>query len=436
MINIKGFAVNRNMTSNVKDEVNEIGELSAYGVTYAKDRGIYSITENDDIILTTFLTKEDGNDITLSLEHQQHIIGVVDWIYNRSIKKGTEIYAHELLQDLIEQFATSAEYFKSGDIVYDGNIWMPKWVSWRMKDDAKEINIRIWFSDDSFRRTYDEYEMTVVPPLTPIDDFFKTSNKVKQLLDARTLPIRTNEIEVAKDGKPETKIRTELFHWVDPLDPTNKIPTYWDVVIYGEAGDNVDSVKDAVIEYILSHTTRTREEWTEIFPDIFKRTEFVLLPDWTTYAIPNREIEAGIYSPLLKVRDIIPELAKFTPLVPEGHRNAHAEIMSHPYKSLMISSVSSHENRDNKFSLKDFFPDYLAQASTSQDFNRQSLYTRDWAERLTEMIIIAEEMTPYSDIPRRYTRLKRNDQLFLVCNYDNVHYLVVAKYNYEPPVDD
>lgn len=430
MITIKGFVANTDMTSNVKDAVNPIGELSAYSVTYAKDRGVYSLDNIDALVLTTFTTKNEGEHFILNLNQYTHILEVSKWVYQRSISKGTEIYAHELLLDLIDQFSGKADHFKSGEIVYDGNIWMPEWISWKMVAET-ETYIRIWFADDSFRRTYDEYELTVVPALPNVDDFFKTSTKVKKLLDERTLPIRTNEIEVAKDGKPETKIRTELFHYVDPLDKTNKIPTYWDVLIYGEAGDNIDSIKDAIIEYILSHTTRTREEWTEIFPDIFKRTEFILLPDWNQYAIPNRQVEAGIYSPILNVSGIIPELTRFTSLVEEGHRNRHTEVMSHPYKSMLISSVSSQENRDNKFSLKDFFPDYIAQSSTSQDFNRQNDTTRLWSEKLTEMIILAEEMTKTSDIPRRYTRLIRGDILYLVMNYENVHYLVVAKWNYE-----
>lgn len=429
MITIKGFGSNANLTSNVKDIVNEIGELSAYSATFSKDRGVYYQDDVDSIVLLTFFTKQDGKDIILSVDQRDHIIKLIKWVYARSIAKGTEIYANELLDDLIDNYSKVADAFKCGEIITDGNLWMPTWLSWKMKGD-EETYIRIWFGDGSFRHTYDEFELTVIPPLPNIDDFFKVSSKVKELLDARTLPKRTEEIELAKENKPETKIRTELFNYVDPLDKTNKIPTYWDTLIYGEAGDNIDSIKDAIIDFILSHSTHGRDEWAEIFPDIFKRTEFILLPDWNVYAIPNRKIEAGIYSPILAIKDIIPELKKFTNLVPDTHRDTYTEIMSHPYKSMLISSLSSNENRDNKFSLKDFFPDYIAQSSTSQDFNRQNETTRAWAEKISEMLVIAEDMTPYTDIPRTYTRLKRDHHLYLVMNFDNVHYLVAAKYNY------
>ena len=41
MIIIKAFASNNLLALNTKDVVNPIGELSAWAMTYAKDRGIY-----------------------------------------------------------------------------------------------------------------------------------------------------------------------------------------------------------------------------------------------------------------------------------------------------------------------------------------------------------------------------------------------------------
>lgn len=42
---IKGFASHIKFTNNVKDSVHPIGEISAYSLTYAKDRGIYGKDE-------------------------------------------------------------------------------------------------------------------------------------------------------------------------------------------------------------------------------------------------------------------------------------------------------------------------------------------------------------------------------------------------------
>ena len=430
MISIKGFAAKPVFANNTPSLINPIGELSTYALTFSKDCGIYWKDAQKTLVLTTFSTKKDGVHVQLSVDTSNQIFRITDWIYELAIAKNDEVYALELLQDLIDEFGNEANNFKCGNIITDGNIWMPQWVSWKVVGAAEETNIRIWFSDENFRQTYDEYEIVVVPPIVPLDDFFKASSKVKELLDAIDPVKKTNDIMAARDGKPETILRTEMFLYNDPFNATIKYPTYWNVLIYGEAGNNIDSIKDALIDHILDNSTHTREEWTKVFPDIFKRTEFILLPDWWNYAIPNRVTEAGIYSPILTVKDIVPELAKFSNLHPVSHVTNYAQVVGHPYKSMQLSSCSSNENRDNKFLLTDFFPDYIAVSSTSQDFNRQSTATREWSEMLMELIILAEDMTEFSDIPRKYTRLKRGGKLYVVGSYGSVHYLVVAKANY------
>ena len=431
MINIKCFCSNATLVDNTLGVVNTVGELSAWSTTYSKDRTMYFHPTNDELVLTSFSSKKDGKHYNIPLTTQQHILDVSKWVYDTCIAKGGEVYANELLADILVKFGKVANTFQCGVVVKDAKgIWMPSWISW--KTTAKEeTNIRIWFSDESFRETYDEYEIVVVPPIAVLDDFFKVSNNVKTTVEARTLPERMDDIQAAKQELPETIIRTEKFDYVDPLLATNKIATHWDVIIYGDAGNNVDSVKDAIIDYILKNTKKTREEWTAIFPDIFKRTEFVLFPHWNNYAMPEKVTEAGIYSPIVTVSKLFEEVKPFVADYPEGHVREHMQVFSHPYKAIAITSVAGNENRDNLYKLTNVFPDYIAQASTSQDFNRQQKNTREWAELLNKMLLVAEEMTEYSDVPRGMTKLKRHDKTYLVINYGNIHYLVVAKMNFK-----
>lgn len=431
MISIKGFGINTNLSNNVKDIVNPIGELSAWSMTYSKDRGVYYQNDTDAIVLMTFSVKDDGVDKVLTVNQRSHILSVLKWLYKANIDKGAEVYAHEMLQSLTEQFASSATKFTCGEMVSDpSGRWMPEWLAWEVKNQSETTKVRIWFSDDSFKRSYDEHEIVVVPPIENLDDFFKVSQKVKPVVDAVTRTKQMENVQVAKQSKPETVIRTELFNYVDPLDKTNKIPTLWDVLIYGENGNNIDSIKEAIIKHIMANTRKTRAEWAELFPDIFKRTEFTIVPQWNRYAIPNRITEAGIHSPFVDVKGISTFMSPFVRQYNGTHVTNHTQVFTHPYKSLMLISCSSNENRDNLFKLTDVFPDYIAQSSTFQDFNRQNEPTRDWSEILTEMILTAEEMTQYTDIPKGYTRLVRDGKLYIVKNIDNIHYLVAAKENF------
>ena len=46
------------------------------------------------------------------------------------------------------------------------------------------------------------------------------------------------------------------------------------------------------------------------------------------------------------------------------------------------------------------------------------------------MLIAAESMDEYSDIPTGFSRVIRDDKLFLVFSMGNIHYLMVAKKNF------
>lgn len=434
MISIKAFASNLSFTDNKKDIIAPVGELSAWSATYARDRAVYRRNIDTNIVLTVFSAKDDGQYYLIPSELETHIHTIVQWLYQQrmSAPKGQPLVT-DIVQSLTDHFSTVASHFKAGEIAgSEDGIWLPSWISWKRAGSVeKETNIRIWFSDESFQNTYDEFEIVVIPPLSPLSEFFKLSTKVREALDNRTPMKRMDDIQAAKAEKPETVIRTELYHYVDPHASDNIIPTYWDILVYGEYGNNVDSIKDAVINHILNNSTQSRDEWTRIFPDIFKRTEFVILPHWDKYAIPNRVTEAGIYAPTLDVKDLVSSMRPFTHLYPASHVAEHCQVSAHPYRSLALTIVGSNENRDNKFKITDFFPDYIAQASTSQDFNRQSEPTRTWAELLSNALLLAEEMTPFSDVPRGFNRLEREGKLFVVFSYDNVHYLVACKHNFQ-----
>jgi len=122
-------------------------------------------------------------------------------------------------------------------------------------------------------------------------------------------------------------------------------------------------------------------------------------------------------------------IKKAAPAYSDTHINSYSEIIAHHYKCLGLAVVGGAENRDSLYSLTDVYPDYLAVASTSQDFNRMSEASRYFCEDLENMIIIAEKMTKYSDIPSGYTRLIRDGVLYFVKSIGNIHYLVAAKSN-------
>lgn len=426
---IKGFATHSAFTNNTPNQTHIIGELSQYSRTFAKDVGFYINEKVDNITLNTYTVQNDGVDFKLDDTMKNAVMTIITAIYTRSLTAGGQVYGDELENLLLQQFANLGMGFKSGPIVNDGRYWIPAWMEWRFPNE--DSIIKIWFSDPSFQIQFDEFIITVVPPLDKLDDFFKHPTTVKQLLASRDYSKGLSIIQAAKQGKPESILRAEMFNYINPQNMTEKTPTNWTVLIYGPAGNNIDSIKDALVDYVLKNSTHTRDEWIKILPDLFKRTEFLITPQYTEYAIENLEVQAGINSPIANVKKAVQWMKDNAWNYPPAHVENYCDVFTHPYKSLSITSVGSVENRDNLFSLRQVFPDFISVNTMSQDFDRMSEPTRNWAEKLSEMLILADTANRYTTLPGTYTKVQRNGKWYIVYSYQNIHYLVSMKSNFE-----
>lgn len=434
MFVLKGFISHSQFASNALGVVAPIGEISTQSLTYAREIGLYKSTGiSTDISLTTFMTAMDAVPQQLTQDIVDHAVTIAKHIYDRSIAAHGEIYADELLNNLIDTFGSVAENFACGEIVNDGTVWMPEWLEWKNTSIASvntsDNAFKVWFADTSFQNQYDEYEIVVVPPFDNLDNFFRTGGEVDSLLSAITPSETMNRIQLAKNGYPETVIRAETYDYVDPYNADHKVPATWNVLIYGNAGNNIDAIADALINYILAHSAYTRDDWIKILPDLFRHTEFVIVPLWDQYAIPNRDIVAGIYSPITNLKRALALIKQVVVNYPGSHIDENVDVMSHPYKSLSLLAVGSPDNRNDWFKITDLFPDYINVSSTSIDFNRMSQTTQGWVNLLNDMLIGAEKMGFYTSLPVGMTKTVRNGVLYLVKRYGTVNYLIAAKVN-------
>lgn len=440
MYNLKGFMnVGTFADNTVGNVISPIGEISSYSLSFSREVGQYSPTAQPDLTLLTFLSaSEETGKQTVPAAVLDQTMRVGQWLYNRTIGGNQSTDRDQILTDILAAFQSEASDFDCGNIVGDsaGRYFMPEWIVWVNRNyQSGDNRIKIWFSDASFRAQYDETEILILPPFVPVDDFFKTAASVKLRLAERSRQDTTNQLQTLKGNIPESILRTEVYNYINPLDKNDKTPAEFNLLIYGPAGNNIDTIKDALANYLLSHSTHTREEWVEILPDIFKRTEFIMVPRWDLVAMPDSNMKTGIYSPVGNLADMLIQIKKYAQTgYTAAHVEANAANFGHPFKSLVIGIVGGPENRDNKFSLLDFYPDYISVATTSTDFGRMSQATMAWCYKMAEMLLVAETMTKYSDVPQGMTRLFRGEIMYLVGSLDNVQYLIVPKWNFEQAV--
>ena len=430
MYQLKGFAAISTLVSNVEGVIAPIGELSTYCATFSKERLIYPSVTNPNITTNIFssISSLNGNivppEVIMSLTDM-----ILGWTYERQMSSSVIETKQQFQDALASNFVTECVGVICGELVYAANgKQFPEWISWKTRDYSEEDNITtIWLSDQSFRQKYDNYEIVVVPPVAVLDVLFTNASSVLAILASVTHVDRFNMIQTARNDHPETALAGVSYNWVDPLNSANQLSTNWAVLIYGPNGNDNDVIRESIAEYILANSTHTEAEWKTIFPDIFKRTEFLFFPRWHNYAIPNLVLQSGIYSPVTystkEVTYLKSILSDYTALFVEQH----ASVMPHPYKCLALDVIGGFENRENLFDITQIYPDILNVSTTSVDYNRMSADTQGLLSRLTEMILIAESLTYYSDIPVGYRKVERYGVMFVSTRYMNIELLVSSK---------
>ena len=283
MFIFKGFALIQSLASNVPGQVAAIGELSSMCSTYAKEKGIYWTSAANNVGVVSFTCKLNTTNVELGIVQRDVMLSVMEYLINSiAIPDATQSTKNIILADLNSVFNPNLSSFTIGNIVSSNGVRLPEWISWSSGTVGQQNSFKIWTADASFASQYDDYEIIVVPPVANLDTLFAGPAQVGLAMSNIDVPTLMDNTQLAKNGYPETVTRTKSFDYTGGATP---IKTLWNVVIYGKAGDNLVAIQEAVANYILANATnKTRNDWSGILPDIFKHSEFTIIPEWYKYA--------------------------------------------------------------------------------------------------------------------------------------------------------
>lgn len=435
MYNLKGFMVYGPLADNSVDVIAPLGELSTHCATFAKEKGQYINATYKDSKLISFLSQRVAVDNTKTLAtvpvvHQNAALSLGQWLYTKAMAQEISQDRDAFQSDLISSFGQTHLDLAFGELVGDGQRWMPEWISYKLND-AEDNRVRLWFADDSFRRQFDEYEIGFVSPIAKLDDFFKDPLVVKALVEAWTLTSALEKADVLKNRKPETVLMNKVYKYYAQLAPFITLDTNWTIVIWGPAGNNPDIIKQELAKWILANSQHSEEEWIDIFPDIFTSTEHIITPFWDSVAIENRSIVSGVYSPTVSVTDVVAISNKtikgknYT----QAHINENLQVSGVLYGSLAMSVCGGPYNRGGIKKFNQQWPRYINVPTGTPDFNRMDLETQNFINLLYRMLIVAESATLFSDIPVGMSRVTRDGVVYIASSMNDVLYLVVTKYS-------
>lgn len=428
---IKGFALNRAFIDNNRDMVAGIGELDGVGFTYAKEPRVYSDSGYPTVSVVHFPSalSDVGVDTALPDTDKSQILKVAQAVYNRTMATTGVIPPGDFTQAVIGELGADVQNVTVGASVVFGNRSCVEWVSW---EDARapyaENQMRLWFSNDAFKGQFDEYAIEVVLPFDDPDRFFGDPIDVRTLLTSQTYTEEIERIQAARGKYQETVLWGRTFNYVPPsVSGMPNVPAKFSVLIYGAAGNNIDIIKEAIAAKLLDGSAYTRDQWKQILPEIFMRTEFLVFPAWDRIAIENLFEAQGVYSPISDAGENIQAIIDSGIDYTQDHVVHNLQTTAFPFQSILLRIIGNEENRDGKVKITDWFPDYFFTSITSYDFSRMGTNTQNWVKFINAMLILAQDGTPQSSIPLGYTRAVRGNFTFLAKSYQDVNYLVAFK---------
>lgn len=431
---LKAFCQIGALIDNTVDTYAPIGELSDRAKTYGRNKEILTSAAAPGYGLTGFSSKKDGKDVQIDAVLGNNLLLVCKWAYEQAVANKFTSSTESFRTAFLQQWQTKYSIHTIGAMATaKANMWFPTMIEIRdIKDD--DLQYKIWFSTTVFEQQYDEYHIEIVPPVEELDVFFLGRNSVNAALAAFTHEIKMERVQAIQEVYPETYISGPMYEWYDPVDPTDKtrrIQTFWTPMVYGIAGNNVDAIKEALRDYILANSSHTKDEWAAIFPEIFTSTEFIFVPMWNKYAIPNRVLEAGMYASSVNLNYAKEEVLRLVrgDNYTDAYMDGNMELFGAAHKAITIGVVGGPHNRDGITTFGQRYYDYINVDTTGVDFGRMNPETRRMVLTLAEMLIVAEDMTPDSAVPVKFNRLVRDGVLFVSCTLDRFQLIVVSKYS-------
>jgi hypothetical protein len=432
MYQLKGFLSIDALAGSTPGVTPTLGQLSPKSMTYSTIISEYANNSVPGYNLFAFTSSNASGDISVPSGLITQVFSVVDWIYKNQLTSTAATTTASLIVALAAQFGNVISSISCGNIVSNGTIGLPEYISWinptiTTGDPTAGATVKIWFCDNSFQNQYDDYEITVVPPISNLDTFFSGAATLQTAINNYDYPTKINAIQTATNNKPTTIVTSVTYNYVDPTNSSNRIATNWTVLIYGSAGNNIDSINEAIKAYIAANSQRSQASWQAILPDLYSATEFYILPRWENIAIPGQTLQDGAYSSVIQLYKEISYAQTIFSSTPSSFIQNNLASMPVNYNSLIVLIIGSDSNQSTEQNIWTIFPDLINVPTTDTAYNMMSAGTRSWLNILIDLVTVAESATATSTLPSGMSRATRNNILFVAQEYQGIEYLVATK---------
>lgn len=431
MKTILGFAQCNALINNSPSITNDIGELSQISMTFSRGIGTYSSDSQPGAVFQAFTTENDnGSPFALTDVYKIPILQLQYWIMLRIIDGRITNDKVITLQQITSAFSSTWGSLAIGPMVTDGQHWAPEWISGTISGSTAGTNtVKIWFTDEAFQMQYPRFELEPLHcvPTKDLDLLHEDFVTQQNAIAAFTKGMLSMALDQMVGDHPQTFIQTYTFKVYDKANTKLFQEAYWQVVGWGKNGRNDDAAYEAIKQDILANSTFGEDEWALVIPDLFNPIEYVIAPDWISYSIPNKTVQAGIHSPVVDYATVLNLPKKVMKWYAAAHIQTSLQVFPSLTKSLKLNAVAKPTNRGGQFKLLALYPDYALIPSTATEFDSISKGTQAFIFALQELILAAETMEAFSELPAGVNRVVRDGVVCATKTVDGIKLLMVAK---------
>jgi hypothetical protein len=281
----------------------------------------------------------------------------------------------------------------------------------------------VYLTDGAIIQFYKEHEIIVAPPCANIDDLMVSSSLLKAAVEAGNDQGFFNGLSyyaptyIAK--RRVNRVSGESIETVT-----------FSLLVYGEAGNNSELQREAIVDYITANTKLPITGWKQVYPSLWVSRINVVVPDWWSVAIQPTAMRDIIYSCGRNNQDVNEFVSRYLPQA-DMSKDSYRSTFPMPYKGIEVTVIFPTLTETGK--LTDFhyeYPDYISVGPMEREFNYMCPKTKGVALFLLKAVELAEDTSKKRTNPEKWLNFhvsEKRGATFVVGIWDNSTWEVLVK---------
>ncbi len=415
---VKGFVTCDSYIDNRHNAIAPLYEISAQGLTYAKEKQQYFSTSDPRYSLYVFYSEQD------TLLEQAQINAAIEVVTllvnhfsaNRTAPKHTAIVTFMNHYNLTHADSRVSDLVVSG-LIDTGDTVAPDYVTFKVMG----VEFSLWLSDSAFRGFYPHYEIDIVLPFVDFAGIVRNGAAMIEAASEFNLVEFNKRIEDSKQNRPTTYTAILNIPYRLPNSTVTR-DMYFAFNQYGSQGNYDYVLKLKLYEYLLS--LGLESGYIEsIFPTILQINEFFITPRWASQAIPSRVGQNAVMSQISKAYDTQFDLDRFIKVYSDvAFLRNHSYNVPYDYNNLLLTVTDGLHTDPAVQDFRQVYGDLITVTSQHPDFSRMSRKTM-------RLVTVLENMLSICDVDSSsalFTRMMDNENYdFNILTRQGVSYLSV-----------